>query len=317
MDTMHPNKISTNIDSFYDSCKTPIVTTFHSTYTFKQWMRRAKLIASASHSKGRKVHILDFLTEYWKHLLNYYSFHRLNRQTFRKSCTNVVFSEYMAKKVGGGELIYHGAAPLLYGGGIPTKEEARAKFSLPIDGRIALAIGFKTITKGWDIFEKMHLPKGWVAVVNSSRNYYSIESENSEKINRANFIDLQRGFLSDEDLSILLYAADAVILPYTVSSSSGVMFDALAHSVPFIATNLDFFKEFSAMGLGITVKKDPAEFSSALMLLDKDYPNYIKAINHFKENIMWDNVVRKHIELYSHIVHRTLSTSIQSKYSSP
>lgn len=304
MDSKYPNKIRTNIDSFYDLCETPIVTTFHSTYTFKQRMRRAMLIASTSHSNERKAHILSFLTEYWKHLLNYYSFHRLNQRTLRKSRGSIVFSEYMAKKVGGGELIYHGA---MNSGNISTKEEARSKFSLPSDCRIALAIGFKTDTKGWDIFEKMHIPKGWVVVVNSSRNYYSIESDNSASINRAGFIDLQKGFLSDKDLSILLYASDAVILPYTVSSSSGVMFDALAHSVPFIATDLDFFREFSAMGLGITVKRNPAEFSSALMLLDQNYPYYINAIDRFKESMSWDNVATKHVELYSHIVHRTLS----------
>ena len=32
LDTINPSKTHTNIDAFYDSCKTPIVTTFHSGY---------------------------------------------------------------------------------------------------------------------------------------------------------------------------------------------------------------------------------------------------------------------------------------------
>ena len=36
--SINPRNTCTNIDSFYDICKVPIVTTFHSAYTFKQWM---------------------------------------------------------------------------------------------------------------------------------------------------------------------------------------------------------------------------------------------------------------------------------------
>ena len=49
------------------------------------------------------------------------------------------------------------------------------------------------------------------------------------------------------------------------------MFDALAHGLPFIATNLNFFKEFSRQGLGITVKRMPNEFSNAIKRLEKNY----------------------------------------------
>ena len=45
------------------------------------------------------------------------------------------------------------------------------------------------------------------------------------------------------------------------------MFDALAHGLPFIATNLGFFKEFAALGLGVAVKRHPREFSNGLKIL--------------------------------------------------
>jgi len=35
---LNPKNTTTNIDSFYDMCKIPIITTFHSAYTFRQWM---------------------------------------------------------------------------------------------------------------------------------------------------------------------------------------------------------------------------------------------------------------------------------------
>lgn len=313
MDPKKPSKVSTNLDTFYNLCKVPIVTTFHSTYTFKQWMSRARLMASASPHRARHSgKVLSSLGEYWKHILNYYSFHESNREKVRKSKESIVFSDFMLEKIGGGKLIYHGAEP--NGGTNITKEEARAIFSLPVQSKIALAIGFKTATKGWSIFERMRIPQGWSLVINSSRNYYCIESDNSGGIKRGDIIDLQRGYLSDEELSLLLRAVDAVILPYTVGSSSGVMFDALAHNIPFVATDLEFFREFSSKGLGITAKRDPNKFSEALMKLEKDYQSYINTISQFKENLRWDNVAKRHLEIYTQIINRTQVSAIPAHH---
>jgi hypothetical protein len=76
----------------------------------------------------------------------------------------------MSKKIGGGKLIYHGAEP--YSSIDITKEETGVIFSLPAQLRIALALGFRTATKGWSIFERMCIPQEWSLVINSSRNYY-------------------------------------------------------------------------------------------------------------------------------------------------
>ena len=96
--------------------------------------------------------------------------------------------------------------------------------------------------------------------------------------------------------------ADAVILPYKVCSGSGVMFDGLAHRLPFVATQLGFFKEFSTKGLGITIKRDPAEFAYALKALDKDYEAYLQRVNSFKEKLKWDLIAAQHASLYRRII---------------
>jgi hypothetical protein len=63
------------------------------------------------------------------------------------------------------------------------------------------------------------------------------------------------------------------------------MFDGLAHGLPFVASDLEFFREFSAKGLGITVSRKPTEFSDALLKLDKCYSDYIKTIDQYKEDL--------------------------------
>lgn len=298
LDPINPRRISTNIDSFYERCKTPIVTTFHSSYNFKQWIRRVEAVKSAGQT-GK----LGTVFEYWKYMLNYNSLHKLDKRKLKQSHAGIVFSHHMAKLVGGGELIYHGAEPAIPN--VATKREARTKFSLAKDGRIALAVGFRTAVKGWDILENMQIPDGWNIVINSSKNEYGLDDKKIilrlEK-KAGNIVCLQKGFLSDEELSLLLYAADALILPYKVSSGSGVMFDGLAHGLPFVATDLGFFKEFSSKGLGITAKRNPAAFANALRALDKCYEGYLQRVSSFKEKLKWDIVAEQHASLYRCII---------------
>jgi glycosyltransferase involved in cell wall biosynthesis len=299
IDPRDPRKSGTYIDSFYKRCKTPITTTFHSGYTLTQWMNQASLIKKSGRI-GRLGIPLRFLIRFWKYFLNYKAFKNLNKDKLGKSRAGIVFSYYMSNILGGGRVIYHGAEP-----SIPphpeNKKNARSMFSLPQDGRIALVLGFKTSTKGWDIIKKIDIPEGWRIVVNSSKSsYYNTENydEKWEEGNNDNIIDLQRGLLSEEELSMLFYASDAVILPYKVTAGSGVMFDALAHGLPFIATNLGFFKEFAAQGLGMTVKRDPHEFSNGIKNLDKNYSSYAESINSFKQKLKWDFVASQHASIY-------------------
>jgi glycosyltransferase involved in cell wall biosynthesis len=304
IDPRDPRKSGTYIDSFYRKCKTPITTTFHSGYTLTQWMNQASLIKKSGRI-GRLGIPLRFLIRFWKYFLNYKAFKNLNKDKLGLSRAGIVFSCYMSNILGGGRVIYHGAEP-----SIPpnpeNKRNARSMFSLPQDGRIALALGFKTSTKGWDIIKKIDIPSGWRIVINSSKSYYNTENydekweedNNNSNNNKNNIIDLQRGLLSEEELSMLFYAADVVILPYKVTAGSGVMFDALAHGLPFIATNLGFFKEFAALGLGMTVKRDPREFSNGIKNLDRNYSNYTKSINAFKQKLKWDFVASQHASIY-------------------
>jgi glycosyltransferase involved in cell wall biosynthesis len=294
LDPLNPNKTRTNIDLFYDLCNIPIVTTFHTSFNFKQWMEIVVPIKNSG-KLGKKGHLGNKLLRYWTHFLNFESFHNLNRRKLRRSAGSIVFSEYMKNKVGGGTVVYHGAESF-----VPfsaSKKEARSRFSLPQEGRIALAIGFRTATKGWDIFQKMTIPDSWTIVINSSKNHYSMENMN-HRVEHSKIINLDMDFLNDTELSLLFHAADAVLLPYKVSSGSGVMFDALAHDLPFIASDLEFFREFASMGLGITVKRHPKAFEKSLLELDTNYSTYSNAVESFKYKIEWDYVANMHTQLY-------------------
>ncbi|HEY7078544.1 MAG TPA: glycosyltransferase [Nitrososphaeraceae archaeon] len=247
----------------------------------------------------------------------------MNRQKLEKSAAGIVFSNYLSKLITLDDnsdkcnVIYHGSSSSL--SGLVTKNEALERLGLPRISlpnndkydtnnhykKIALAFGFLTATKGWDVFENMDIPPGWVIVLSHSKNHYSREIIYQKNLrDNKKIINLQKDFLSDDDLSLLMHAADAVILPYKVCSASGVMFDALAHGLPFVASNLPFFNEFAAHHLGILVKnRDPTEFSTALEILDSSYSTYKQAVENFKGQLDWKFIAQEHSKIYAKVVY--------------
>jgi glycosyltransferase involved in cell wall biosynthesis len=102
--------------------------------------------------------------------------------------------------------------------------------------------------------------------------------------------------------------ADALILPYRLSSGSGVMFDGLGHGLPFVASDLPFFKEFSSKGLGIIVKRKPAAFAEALKTLDRNYNIYVREVK-VRKKLKWERIATQHVKLYK----KVLSSSVKKE----
>jgi glycosyltransferase involved in cell wall biosynthesis len=303
MDSRNPSTSRTYIDLFYHQCKVPIVTTFHSGYTFREWIGQAMIVKRQGRT-GRLGIPARAAVRTWKYFLNYKAFHDINKEKLKLSYAGISFSKYMARRIGGGYVIYHGAEPSIFPA--VSKAKARELFSLPQEKMIAVAIGFSTATKGWDILGKIDMPNGWTMLLNSSKghfnkeqNVYSIQHGKSDNENNK-VIDLQRGFLTEEELSVLFYASDIVMLPYKITSGSGVMFDALAHRLPFVASDLAFFREFAEMGLGVTAKRDPVSFAKAIHELGSSYEKFSEAVDNFKQQLRWEFVTKQHIDIYNH-----------------
>lgn len=309
LDILKPAKTATNIDPFYKSCKVPIITTFHSAYPLRQWMSLPIPIYERPED-GYLSKRTKRLISYWTRLINYRSFHRLNKEKLAQSAACIAFSGFMSRTLGqkGCHVFYHGAERLMFASG-QSKSDLRKSFSIPDHGRIALALGYATATKGWDVLEKMDIPDPWTIVINPSKNGYSKE-EYQIDTKKKNLINLHMDFLNEEQLSALFSCADAVILPYKVSSGSGIMFDALSYGLPFVATRLGFFVEFASRGLGITVKRNASAFSEALIHLERNYDKYAETVDDFKKEIAWPEVAKRHAELYRRIAKRDVLQAV-------
>jgi glycosyltransferase involved in cell wall biosynthesis len=322
LDIKDPRKSGTYIDSFYHKSKIPIVTTFHTGYTLRQWLSQGSVVKKTGKT-GRFGIPARASIRLWKFFLNYRAFNNLNKGKLAFSKAGITFSNYMSKMIGRNcHVIYHGAQPTPFVS--QDKKQARKYFSLPAESRIALAAGFRTVTKGWDIIPKLKLPKEWVIVTNSSKSHYNEETLEMEwerknkgtkrndqehprppppdSANSLKIIDLQRGFLSENELSLLFYASDVLLLPYKVTAASGVMFDGLAHGIPFVASNLGFFREFAALGLGIISKREPIAFTEAIMKIGTKYENFTRNVNEFRPKLRWDFIAEQHAAIYQSAV---------------
>jgi glycosyltransferase involved in cell wall biosynthesis len=318
LDIKDPRKSGTYIDSFYDQCNIPIVTTFHTGYTLKLWLSQASIVKKTGKT-GRFGVPARASIRLWKYFLNYRAFNNLNKGKLALSEVGITFSNYMSNMIGKDcQVLYHGSEPTP--GVSSNKKQARKYFGLPTEAHIALAAGFRTITKGWDIIPKLSLPQDWMVVTNSSKGHYNLETlemewERKKKQSNGNIednydsltlggksalniIDLERGFLSEKELSLLFYASDVLLLPYKVTAASGVMFDGLAHGIPFVASNLGFFKEFAAMGLGLVSNREPRSFTEAILKIKEDHERFAENVNKFRPKLRWDYVANQHNVIY-------------------
>ena len=304
LNSLRPSKTSTGLDKFYNDCKTPIVTTFHTSMYFKQWMQLRNI-----KEKENDKDYLRFYSfyKYWQHFINYSSMHRINKDLKSKSAYGIVLSNYMRDLIPGTNVVYHGSVPYFQ---IDKRRiEARKMMGLPEKGMLALAQGFITNTKGWDIIRKIKMPKDWKLVVNYSKNFYNTEKINFE-FHDDKVINMDKRYLSEEELSLLFFSCDAIFLPYKVCSGSGIMFDGLGHGKPFVASDLGFFKEFSSKNLGIVTKRDPRLFEKAFGQIDKHYTYYKSNVEEFRNKISWDNIAKQHVSIYNNITTRNRSESI-------
>jgi glycosyltransferase involved in cell wall biosynthesis len=293
IDPLFPYRTKTGLDKFYAFSNVPLVTTFHTSYNFSTWMN--SILIEGTEDKFR----LRFLYEYLSHLTNYSSFLRVNNYAKSRSSKSIVFSKYMQDLMPGCEVIYHGSEP--HNSIEIEQKEARKQLSLPENGRIALAQGFLTVTKGWDVIRNMELPEGWKIVVNHSKNHYNRQIINLNLKNK-NIINLEKDYLSEEELSLLFFASDIVFLPYKAASGSGIMFDGLGHNKPFLASDLGFFKEFSDLKLGLTVKRNSRSFIEGLKIIDKNYDEFQCNVKEFRKKLKWDSIAKKHIQIYENII---------------
>ncbi|MEM9561203.1 MAG: glycosyltransferase family 4 protein [Actinomycetota bacterium] len=133
-----------------------------------------------------------------------------------------------------------------------TREDARRRLGLPVDGYRFVAIGFLQRHKGFDLAVEAidRLPGrndgsaggAHLHVVGSARvdhpEIATYVADLAARCGRTADATLHEGYVSDVDFDRWLQAADAVVLPYREIWSSGVLERARLFRVPVVASDL-------------------------------------------------------------------------------
>ena len=292
------------LDKFLKTSKTPVVSTVHTLYPYNEY--RDYIRQRASRKAGR-LRILPLKVRVALRTTIMEQRYRLLLHVVGLSSEIISPSKTIRDIVGRGVVIFHGAEPAGYDDlSNEKKNDLRKEFGLPADKKVLLAFGYAGFYKGFELLEGIRLPAGWTLVVKQDRHERG--AEQPVKIKDA--INLNIGYIDDRALTNLFLSCDAIIFPYQVVSISGVMFDALAHGLPFVASDLKFFREFAEMGLGILATRNEISFSNALETLSQNYVQYRQRVLEFRTNLSWDIIADSHIKLYSTIIEQNRQNSV-------
>lgn len=306
------------LDRFYKMSPVPTVSTLHTVFPQDEYYAYIKERATRKEGRfGFLPQPLRVAIRRWVMKQRY----DLLLQVVSQSDGVISPARTLQEVVRGGTVIYHGAEPAIelssLSSRINDKKEFRKEFGLPLDKMLLLAFGYAGSYKGFDVLAKLRLPFGWSLVVKQTKHERGFEKPielggKNEGVN--NVISLNLGYLDDTTMSKLFFACDAIIFPYKIVSISGVMFDALAHGLPFIASDLRFFKEFAEMGLGIVCKRNTQSFERSILTLALEYNEYKTRVEQFRSKLQWSNVANKHLEFFSGLISQYSNNESATKY---
>ena len=307
------------LDRFYKMCPVPTVSTLHTVFPHDEYSAYIK--DRALRKEGR----FGFLPQPLRAAIRRWVMKQrydLLLQVVNQSDGVISPARTLQEVVRRGTVIYHGAEPAIEFSSTSSlmndKKEFRKGFGLPVDKMILLAFGYAGSYKGFDVLGSLDLPNGWSLAVKQTKHERGFERplEIGTNNNTENVISLNLGYLDDTTMSKLFFACDAIIFPYKIVSISGVMFDALAHGLPFVASDLRFFKEFADMGLGIVCKRTTKSFERSISILASEYDEYKTRVEQFRSKLRWSNIANKHIEFFSGLIsqYNNNSESAATKY---
>jgi glycosyltransferase involved in cell wall biosynthesis len=138
---------------------------------------------------------------------------------------------------------------------LPQAPAARSRLGLPSDRKVAVFMGLIRPYKGVDILidAVSKLPEGsnWYVLV-AGEPWGGLESELRQKVRDPGLservrLDLQ--WVPEDEIPLLLAAADLVVLPYRSGSQSAVAPMALAAGVPVLSTSVGGLPEIIRHGV--------------------------------------------------------------------
>lgn len=263
----------------------PVVTTLHTVYAEVPEHQREVLQAIVNHSDRLIVH-------------EPYQYESLQRH----------FGAPAAEKA---SVIPHGARL------VEPVPDAKKRLGISPERKVILLIGYFRPSKNFELVVDAlpsivsRCPEAVLLLAGKVRGNEHIDYRDMLLNRIANspvreHIYLARGQLPQDVFDLLMSAADVVVLPYRITSQSGILAHCLAFGRPVVVSaNPAMNQIMQRCRAGLTCKTDE-EFVEAIcrILADRDLAQQMSAaaLRYVKEEIGWPHIARRTIELYRSVV---------------
>ena len=195
--------------------------------------------------------------------------------------------------------------------------EAKKQLDIPTDKKVILMIGYFRPSKNFELIvdafpEIRHRYPNVVLVIAGKirgTEYTDYRNRLFRKIQTSpakDAIFLIRGQLPQPTFDTILSAADVVVLPYKITSQSGILAHSLAFGKPVVASNTPAMENIlkkSGAGLIASSREEFIEKIVQLLREESLAQQFSQnAIQYVKTHISWSIVAEKHIALYRSII---------------
>lgn len=188
-----------------------------------------------------------------------------------------------------------------------SKDEARIKLALPLQGYIFLFFGFIRKYKGLDILisalEHISQLENFYLLI--AGEFYSDEKDIIHQIKMspmADHIISRTNFIQDEEVALYFSAADCVVQPYRHATQSGVTPLAYHFEVPMVVTNVGALPDLVPEALGKVCQPTPESIATAMNEMFRfDIKAFDINIKKEKKKLSWEKLTAEISEVANKI----------------
>lgn len=192
-----------------------------------------------------------------------------------------------------------------------AKEEARRELDLNLKDKIIINIallfekkGQKYLIDAMDFIINKYGKRNVKCFIAGTGPLMKELQKQIDKLGIHDYVKLL-GFVPDEELPLWMNAADLFVLPSLSEGNPTVMFEALGVGLPFVGTAVGGVPEVIVSedyGL-LCPPADPECLAKKILIaLEKEWDR--EKIRKYAEQFTWENIARKIIEIYKHVLHR-------------
>ena len=102
--------------------------------------------------------------------------------------------------------------------------------------------------------------------------------------------------LSSKEKEFIMKKTDILLLPYLLTSNSGVLLDGIKYCKPVVSTVLQ--QDLASLGIGIYTPRENDSFAEAILTVDNRYKELQENIRRVQPKFLWRNILPQILDSY-------------------